>query len=148
MNYFCFTFVFVLAFINMETSTFRSKYKDLYEKLDFDSLLKNNRLVSLYIRCLLNKNKCNKEGLVLRDAIPEIIETTCGNCTEKERDIVRKVMNFIYTNRNADFEKIYEQFDPERIHRIEVMNFMFNNAIKTTAATITQPNNFASLPIN
>lgn len=57
-------------------------------------------------------------------------------------------MNFIYTNRNADFEKIYEQFDPERIHRIEVMNFMFNNAIKTTAATITQPNNFASLPIN
>lgn len=59
-------------------------------------------------------------------AIPEILTTVCANCTEKEKEIVRKSMNRIYTTRREDFEKVYDQFDPHRIHRTAIMNFMNN----------------------
>lgn len=62
------------------------------------------------------------------EAIPEIIKTTCATCTDKEKETVRKVMNFFYYNRRNDFDRLFDYYDPERKYRDSMMKFMQNQS--------------------
>lgn len=66
MNFlFTFSALFLLISINADVSPL-VKYRDVVEKIDIDLLLKNNQLVSFYMKCLLDKQHCNKEGMLIR----------------------------------------------------------------------------------
>lgn len=42
------------------------KYTNKFDKFDIDSVLNNNRILTSYIKCLLDEGNCTNEGRELR----------------------------------------------------------------------------------
>jgi hypothetical protein len=42
------------------------KYTTRYDNIDVDSILKNDRLLQNYVKCLLDKGRCTPEGAELK----------------------------------------------------------------------------------
>lgn len=56
---------FILVTVEGQVSLL-SKYKDICEKVNIDLLLKNQHFISQQIDCLLDKNTCTRDGLLIR----------------------------------------------------------------------------------
>uniref|UniRef100_A0A2H8U1H8 Putative odorant-binding protein A10 n=1 Tax=Melanaphis sacchari TaxID=742174 RepID=A0A2H8U1H8_9HEMI len=99
-------------------------YVSTYDHINVGQLLRNNKLVSGYVKCFVNEAPCTPDGkLVKAYLLPEIIRTVCGKCTPKQKDMARMVLRHIYTNRQADFEKIMQIYDTDG-KRNDILAFM------------------------
>lgn len=56
---------FLLAAVNAQNSRL--------DNFDIDTLLKNDRILNNYLKCLLDKGPCTKEGRELKTTLPEVI---------------------------------------------------------------------------
>lgn len=43
-----------------------TKYTSKYDNVDLDQILKNDRLLNNYVKCLLEKGKCTPDGAELK----------------------------------------------------------------------------------
>ncbi|XP_027840825.2 ejaculatory bulb-specific protein 3 [Aphis gossypii] len=99
-------------------------YVSTYDHIDVGRLLRNNKVVSGYVKCFVNEGPCTPDGkLVKAYLLPEIIRTVCGKCTPRQKDMARMVLKHIYTYRQADFEKIMQIYDTDG-KRNEILAFM------------------------
>ncbi|XP_045452619.1 ejaculatory bulb-specific protein 3-like [Melitaea cinxia] len=74
-----------------------------FENLDIDRLLSNEGQRKAAFACLMDKGPCG-EMQALKDIIPHLIKTRCGDCNSKQKqkyDYVLKVL----------FEKYPEKFN-------------------------------------
>lgn len=55
---------------------------------------------------------CTNEGRDLKSAIPEILNTGCNTCTDKQKRNSRKVILHIEEKKPQDWAKIEKKFDP------------------------------------
>nr|AJP61961.1 chemosensory protein [Phenacoccus solenopsis] len=101
------------------------KYKADCEKVtDMEPFLKNEKLVTTHVKCLLGEIRCNLDGERIKKAILEVLPDACAKCTEKQKTIVRQVMQYMYKNRQSDFDKIFKIFDPDMKYKEKMMDFM------------------------
>ncbi|KAL4112352.1 hypothetical protein QTP88_016160 [Uroleucon formosanum] len=99
-------------------------YVSTYDHLDVGRLLRNQKVVSGFVKCFVNEGPCTPDGkLVKAYLLPEIIRTVCGKCTPRQKDMARIVLRHIYTYRRADFDKIIQIYDTDN-KKNEIINFM------------------------
>jgi len=60
-GYFLILLVLLIAF-----ATAAEKYSVKYDNVNVDSILQNNRVLTNYIRCMLDEGPCTAEGRELR----------------------------------------------------------------------------------
>ncbi|KAG7203187.1 hypothetical protein KM043_010294 [Ampulex compressa] len=89
------------------------KYPSKYDNLDVDSILNNNRLLTNYINCMLEKGSCTKEGQELKKILPDALATSCSKCNEKQKTVAEKVINHLQKHRSTDWERLLKKYDPQ-----------------------------------
>lgn len=82
---------FVVGIICEEEETYDVKY----DSVDVEEILKSDRLLTSYIRCLLDEGPCSEDGRDLKQILPDAIATDCSKCTEKQKDGSTKIMHFM-----------------------------------------------------
>lgn len=92
------------------------KYDSRYDNIDVEAILKNERLMRSYIKCLMNEGPCTPDCQLLKDSLPEAIVNNCDRCTEKQKAGSDSVMHYIIDNRPEDWARIAKTYDPEGIY--------------------------------
>ncbi|VVC33982.1 ClpP/crotonase-like domain,Insect odorant-binding protein A10/Ejaculatory bulb-specific protein 3 [Cinara cedri] len=114
----------ILAHPPQQFVTDSGSYTSGYDHLDVNHLLKNDKLVTAYIDCFLNKGSCTREGRQFKaNLLPEVIRTVCSNCSPRQKQMARQVLTHIYNTRRSDFERIMEIYGTEH-NRQEIVDFM------------------------
>ncbi|XP_070495473.1 ejaculatory bulb-specific protein 3-like [Chironomus tepperi] len=84
---------------------------------DINTLLKNDRILNNYMKCLLDKGPCTNDGRDLKKHLPEALQTTCGQCSLKQKKDTKKLINHLETKKPQIFGEVRAKYDPsgERI---------------------------------
>jgi hypothetical protein len=56
----------LVAAVAASPATNGRKYNDKYDHIDVDAILRNDRILSSYIKCMLDKGPCTAEGKNLK----------------------------------------------------------------------------------
>lgn len=80
-------FAFLIGFLNCE-----EEYDSRYDNINIDEVLESNRLLTNYIGCLMNEKPCTEDGALLKNTLPDAINTDCSKCTEKQKAASGKII--------------------------------------------------------
>ncbi|XP_076631043.1 chemosensory protein 6 [Colletes latitarsis] len=105
-----FLLLFILVGIASVTA---EKYPSKYDDVDVDRILQNGRVLTNYIKCLLDEGPCTNEGRELKKTLPDALSTGCSKCNEKQRITADKVINHLRTKRPNDWERLAARYDPD-----------------------------------
>lgn len=83
-----------------------------YTGVNIENVLGNDRLLSGYIRCLLDEGLCTRDGNNLKQLLPDAIQTDCSKCTPAQKQNSRKVITFFRTHRPQDWKRLTNKYDP------------------------------------
>ncbi|CAK1552536.1 unnamed protein product [Leptosia nina] len=104
--------LFLVSFLVMSTTVFG--YDEKFNKIDVDKILADDNLLMAYLNCFLDKGPCDKEyAQDFRDILPEVIATTCGKCSDIQKDKVRKLINSLINTKPDLAMELKTKFDPE-----------------------------------
>ena len=91
------------------------------ENFDVNVLLKNDRILSNYMKCLLDKGPCTNDGRDLKKHLPEALETICGKCSPKQKKDTKLLINHLETKKPQIFSEVQAKYDPsgERLRQFK-----------------------------
>ncbi|KAL3289152.1 hypothetical protein HHI36_003589 [Cryptolaemus montrouzieri] len=87
------------------------------ENVDIEAILKNDRLLMNYHKCLMEGTGCTPEGDTLRKRLPEALETGCAQCSEKETEASKRVSKFLMTEKPELWQQLLDKYDPDKKYR-------------------------------
>lgn len=90
---------------------------DKYKNVDVDQILRNNRLLDNYLKCLLDLGRCTSDGNELKKLLPKAIADGCGECNEKQKQTSDKVIRHLMKNRPKEWDKLIKKYDPQGLHK-------------------------------
>nr|AXB87339.1 chemosensory protein 5 [Tropidothorax elegans] len=88
-------------------------YEKIFDDVDVDSILNNDRILDTYVRCFVNTGPCSELAGTMKSKIPEVFSTVCGMCTEKQKDIFKHSLDVFIPKRPNDWKHILEIYDPD-----------------------------------
>ncbi|XP_011635423.1 ejaculatory bulb-specific protein 3 [Pogonomyrmex barbatus] len=88
------------------------KYTRKYDDVDVDKILQNNRVLTNYIRCLMDEGPCTADGRELRKTLPDALSSGCSKCNDKQKAMAEKVINHLKTKRTRDWDRLMTKYDP------------------------------------
>ncbi|XP_030758436.1 ejaculatory bulb-specific protein 3-like [Sitophilus oryzae] len=100
------------------------QYTTKYDNINIDNILSNDRILSNYIKCILDEGPCTEEGRLLKKHIPDAISTNCVKCTDAQKRIVKKGSSFLIKNKPQQWQRIARKFDPSGQHQAEFQQFL------------------------
>lgn len=56
------------------------KYTTKYDGVNLDEILKSDRLLNNYFKCLMETGKCTPDGNELKRTLPDALKTECSKC--------------------------------------------------------------------
>ncbi|KAF3427119.1 hypothetical protein E2986_09101 [Frieseomelitta varia] len=86
-------------------------YTTKYDDVDVDRILQNGRILTNYIKCMLDEGPCTNEGRELKKILPDALSTDCSKCNEKQKRTANKVVNYLRTKRPKDWERLSAKYD-------------------------------------
>lgn len=89
------------------------KYPTKYDDVDVDRILQNGRVLTNYIKCVMDEGPCTNEGRELKKTLPDALSTGCDKCNEKQKATAEKVITHLRTKRPRDWERLTAKFDPK-----------------------------------
>lgn len=103
-----------LIFLGLIAVAFAAEgYTTKFDDIDIDRILQNNRVLTNYIKCLLDEGPCTNEGRELKKTLPDALATGCSKCNEKQKATAEKVINHLRANRVRDWERLMNKYDPQ-----------------------------------
>ncbi|XP_044263394.1 ejaculatory bulb-specific protein 3-like [Tribolium madens] len=103
-----FTVLLVLTYAHV---AFLEEYV-IPDNIDIDDILKNDRLLTNYVNCLLDKGRCTPEGKKLKSTIPDALNSDCAKCNEKVKESVKKVLHHLIDKKPDMWNKLEAKYDP------------------------------------
>ncbi|XP_059478966.1 ejaculatory bulb-specific protein 3-like [Neocloeon triangulifer] len=94
-----------------------AQYTSKFDNINVDQILKSERLLNNYHKCLLDRGPCTPDAAELKRLLPDALETGCTKCTEKQRTGSEKVITYIIKNKPEQWEELLDKFDKERKFR-------------------------------
>ncbi|XP_076751809.1 chemosensory protein 6 [Xylocopa sonorina] len=88
------------------------KYPTKYDDVDIERILQNGRVLTNYIKCMLDEGPCTNEGRELKKTLPDALSSGCSKCNEKQKITAEKVINHLRTKRPRDWERLSAKYDP------------------------------------
>ncbi|XP_020289355.1 ejaculatory bulb-specific protein 3-like [Pseudomyrmex gracilis] len=116
--------VLLFVFSGFVSGTEEEFYSDTYDNVDIDAILGNERLVKQYMNCILDKGSCTADGRSLRRILPDALATTCKKCNQRQREIARKIGNYLKTNRPEEWAEFVRKFDPNNQYIVPFDRFL------------------------
>nr|CAI5821728.1 unnamed protein product [Callosobruchus analis] len=109
----------VLAFlvILLGLSNADNAYTSKYDNVDVDRILKNDRVLANYIKCLMEEGPCTAEGRELKKTLPDALASGCSKCNDKQKQTAEKVIKHLMTKRAKDWERLSKKYDPEGVYK-------------------------------
>jgi hypothetical protein len=62
------------------TAYAQSSYTTKYDGVNLDEILKSDRLLNNYFKCLMDTGKCTPDGNELKRTLPDALKTECSKC--------------------------------------------------------------------
>lgn len=56
------------------------KYTTKYDGVNLEEILKSDRLLNNYFKCLMDTGKCTPDGNELKRTLPDALRTECSKC--------------------------------------------------------------------
>nr|WPO56423.1 chemosensory protein [Leucinodes orbonalis] len=94
-----------------------TKYTAKYDGVNLEEILANDRLLTGYVNCLLDKGPCTPDGKELKKNLPDAIQNDCVKCTERQREGADQVMEYIIDHRADDWEKLEKKFNSDGTYK-------------------------------
>nr|XP_018896159.1 PREDICTED: ejaculatory bulb-specific protein 3-like [Bemisia tabaci]WUR09779.1 ejaculatory bulb protein 5 [Bemisia tabaci] len=88
-------------------------YTSQFDNIDIESILNNEKLLDNYFKCLMDEGPCTLEGRTLKSLVPDALNTSCAKCTDKQKQIARRVITFYLDKYPANSARIIKKYDPE-----------------------------------
>ncbi|XP_067001215.2 ejaculatory bulb-specific protein 3 [Anabrus simplex] len=107
--------VAVIALVGVFSSV--DAYGDRLDKVDVDEVLRSDRLVNNYIKCLMDDGPCTPDAAELRKIIPDALESDCSECSEKQKTNADKVIHFLIDNKPEQWKGLETKYDPTGEYR-------------------------------
>ncbi|CAG5049070.1 unnamed protein product [Parnassius apollo] len=89
------------------------KYEEVENNFDITELLKNDRLLMSYIKCLLNKGPCTPEVKKIKEKLPEALETHCAKCTDKQKQMGKVLAQQVKKTHPELWQELKALYDPQ-----------------------------------
>ncbi|KAK9888081.1 hypothetical protein WA026_000357 [Henosepilachna vigintioctopunctata] len=109
-----FLVVFVVVAISVACVNCEDLYTSKFDNIDIDAIMKNDRLLQNHFACIIDGKGCTAEADELRKHIPEIMETCCSKCTDKQKEGAKKMTTYLIENKPDIVKKLVDKFDPDR----------------------------------
>ncbi|CAL1684760.1 unnamed protein product [Lasius platythorax] len=92
------------------------QYTDKFDNIDIDAILQNDRLLKRYVDCVLDKPnvRCPSEALELKKVLSEALETDCTKCTNRQKELAEKTINYLVINKKNMWDEVMAKYDPEK----------------------------------
>nr|QHN69081.1 chemosensory protein 2 [Sirex nitobei] len=103
----------ILFFLLVTTVMAIEKYSSRYDDVDVGRILANNRVLTAYIRCMLDEGSCTAEGRELKKTLPDALATGCSKCNEKQKVMAQKVIDHIQKKMPTDWNRLIVKYDPQ-----------------------------------
>lgn len=84
-----------------------------YDNFDVDRVLNNDRILTNYIKCLMDEGSCTNEGRDLKKTIPDALSGGCEKCNEKQKSVTERVIRHLINRRPKDWERLSKKYDPQ-----------------------------------
>ncbi|KZC04256.1 PREDICTED: ejaculatory bulb-specific protein 3-like [Dufourea novaeangliae] len=106
-----------------------NKYPSKYDDVDVERILQNGRVLTNYIKCMLDEGPCTNEGRELKKTLPDALSSGCSKCNEKQKVTAEKVITHLRTKRPRDWDRLTAKYDPNGEYK---KNFQNTEAAKKT----------------
>ncbi|KAL2729055.1 ejaculatory bulb-specific protein 3-like [Vespula squamosa] len=120
-------YLIILALVTVALAA--EKYSSKYDDVDVDKILRNDRVLTNYIRCMLDEGSCTAEGRELKKILPDALATDCTKCNEKQKITAEKVINHLKTKRSKDWDRLITKYDPRGEYKQRFENLHNNKKV-------------------
>ncbi|KAL3288647.1 hypothetical protein HHI36_003080 [Cryptolaemus montrouzieri] len=106
--------LFIAACVALATAA--TTYTNKYDKIDLDAVIKNDRLLKSYVKCLLETGGCRPDGVELKSVLPDALQTDCEKCTEAQKIGSRKMIRHLLKNKREWWNELEVKYDPKKVY--------------------------------
>nr|AYN07341.1 chemosensory protein 13 [Yemma signatus] len=99
-------------------------YQRIFDDIDVDTVLNNDRVLDSYIHCFIDTGPCSDLAAEIKGRISEILGTVCGSCTEKQKGIFKHSLEVFIPKRTNEWKRILEIYDPKGEAEPKIMDFL------------------------
>nr|AGY49268.1 putative chemosensory protein [Sesamia inferens] len=89
-------------------------YDSKYDSFDVQPLLENDRILLGYSKCFLDQGPCTPDAKDFKKVIPEALETTCGKCSPKQKQLIKSVIKAVIDRHPDTWEQLSEKYDKDK----------------------------------
>ncbi|KAK9877401.1 hypothetical protein WA026_018517 [Henosepilachna vigintioctopunctata] len=93
------------------------KYSSKYNKIDVQEIMKNERLLNAFLKCLIEGKGCTPEAEELKKILPDAVKTGCAKCTDEHKAAAKKFVSFLMKEKPQMWEKLVQHYDPDKTYR-------------------------------
>ncbi|XP_043271644.1 allergen Tha p 1-like [Venturia canescens] len=105
---------FCLLLMALVASAFAAEtHSNKFDNVDIDSILGNKRILTNYIKCMLDEGNCTPDGRDFKKLLPEVLGNGCNKCTERQKSTAEKVIKHLKRERAADWNRLLKKYDPK-----------------------------------
>ncbi|XP_034835692.1 allergen Tha p 1-like [Maniola hyperantus] len=99
-------------------------YNPKYDSFNVQELKENPRLLSNFGKCFIDKAPCTAEGSAFKKIVPEAVQTSCGKCTPKQRELVRVIIRAFQKDLPEIWAELVKKHDPNGQYKESFNNFL------------------------
>ncbi|XP_011504347.1 PREDICTED: ejaculatory bulb-specific protein 3-like [Ceratosolen solmsi marchali] len=93
------------------------KYTTKFDNIDVDQILKNDRLLTPYMNCILKDTNCTPDARELKRVLPDALATNCSKCSEKQKAGAQKVISYLAKNKPDVWNEVLAKYDKNNVYR-------------------------------
>ncbi|KAF7392864.1 hypothetical protein HZH66_008697 [Vespula vulgaris] len=103
------------------------KYTTKYDNIDIDGIIKSERLLKVYVGCLLDRNPCTPDAMELKRNLPDALSTNCSSCSEAQKIAADKLSHYLIDEKPMEWGHLEEKYDPDGEYRRLYLENKFSN---------------------
>nr|AXG21598.1 chemosensory protein 5 [Agrilus mali] len=108
--------IFLSIFLTVLVTTLAQRHIiGRLQSVNLEQVLNNDRLFNNFYKCLADEGKCSNDAKSIKNLLPEVVKTKCGQCTADERSQIKKSLNLVRKNKPEQFNSLAAKYDPEGV---------------------------------
>ncbi|XP_065352328.1 ejaculatory bulb-specific protein 3-like [Cloeon dipterum] len=107
----------LVLFAALVAVAFAQTYTDKFDNIDLDQILKSDRLILNYYKCLMGTGSCTADGRELKKNLPDALANDCEKCTAKQKLGTEKVLEHLIEKKADLFADLEKKYDPKGDYR-------------------------------
>ncbi|KAK0080860.1 hypothetical protein PV326_007959 [Microctonus aethiopoides] len=83
--------------------------------LNFSELVDNEAYIMDQIDCVLDRNECDQNGLIIQSVQPQIIQNYCNDCTPDIKLKYKMISKFLQNTHPREWSEIMDKYNENNI---------------------------------